>query len=382
MRSTLRSVLVMTLPCAAMLIGAFMLVAGSGCQNGSGLEGKTPDERAVAAAKLGVNRADESVPVLQQALENEPEAVQIQAVQALGRIGTPLAIKALQVASTNESRLVRVSVAQALQDVLAEAYPEAALVLVSMGEKARPNSPSDDPFREERRAVVTSLAVLKQPSSVDYLIERLNTEHVQNIREATARTLGRLKDKKAVDVLVAAYGKDNERIRALAIEALGEIADPRGLSTIQAALTDFDAVTRGKAAWALMQIQGKEAIPALRAFVAKETNDLPMVHAAYALGLLGDSEAIPLLEDRLLNAASEMARAESGRALADVGRLESFKAVDRAFREDRDGLVKREAGLAAQALLKKYPELASQIPAPQPKPQKKDDGTPGTPSVN
>jgi hypothetical protein len=45
-------------------------------------------------------------------------------------------------------------------------------------------------------------------------------------------------------------------------------------------------------------------------------------------------------------------------------------------------LVKREAGLAAQALLKKYPELASQIPAPQPKPQTKDGGKPGTPSVN
>ncbi|MFN7965263.1 MAG: HEAT repeat domain-containing protein [Acidobacteriota bacterium] len=380
MRSTHRSAHGWALSCAAMSFGALVLIANIGCQRGAGLQGNTPDEKAIAAAKLGQNRADENVPVLQKAIETEPELVQVQAVQALGRIGTPAAVKALEAASTNESRLVRIGVAQALQDVLPETYPEAARVLVLMGERARPKSPSDDIYREERRALVTSLSVVKQPSSTDYLIERLNTDHDQNIREASTRTLGRLKDKKAVDVLIDAYGKDNERVRALAIEALGEIGDPRGLATVQAALKDFDAVTRGKAAWALMQLVGKEAIPELRACLARETNDMPAVRAAYALALLGESDAVAFLEDRLLNAASELARAESGKALAAVGRPESFKVVDRAFRDDRDGLVKREAGLAAQALLKKYPELASQIPAPTPSPKTNDGGKPGTPS--
>lgn len=349
------------------LVGLLLVIGlAAGC--GGSLNGNTPEERAIAAGKLGINGADDNLPILAKAVEQEPEVVQLQAVQAMGRIGTLAAVTSLEKFMTHESKLIRIGVAQALQDVLVPSYPEAARVLVKMGERARPNSPSDDPFREERRAIVTSLAVLQQPVALDYLIERARTDHDQNIHEAAARTLGRLKDPRAVDLLIDSYHKDNERIRALVIEALGAIGDPRGLPVVREAFTDRDAVTRGKAAWSLMQLEGKGAIPVLRQAVNVEQNDLPAVVMAHALALLGETDAVPLLEDRLLNASNEMARAEAGRSLAEVGRLESFAVVDKAFNEDRDGLVKREAGIAARKLLERYPQLADGATKPSTRP--------------
>lgn len=329
----------------------------SGC-GGSGLSGKTPDERALSAGRLGVTGADQNVAILADAFPDEPEPVQAQIVQSLGRIGTAGAVAALEQASQHESRLIRVAVAQAYQDVQPQNYAAACRVLVEMGRRALPVTPSNDPNRDERQAIVTSLAVVKQECGLDFLIERLDADIDQNIREASARTLGRLQQPRAVQPLVVAYGRDNERIRALAIEALGLIGAPEGAPTVEAALRDLDPVTRGKAGWSLMQLRGKEAIPALQTMLAAETNDIAAVHTAHALALLGDGSAVALLEDRILHARDEMARAEAGKALAEVGRRESFAIVDRAFEEDRDGLVKREAGLAARALLKKFPDLA------------------------
>lgn len=340
----------------ALVSWSFGLLILSGC-NSLELPGDDPSAKAVAAAKLGINGADQNIPILDYALENEPEIVQLQSIQALGRIGTDKAVAVLEKFSNHDTRLVRIAVAQALQDVLPQAHESATKVLVKMGERVRPKSPAEDPRADERTAIVTSLAVVKHPASVDYLIERLRTDHVQNILEATTRTLGRVKDPRAIDALIESYGRDNERIRAIAIEALGLIGDPRGAETVTRALQDLDAVTRGKAARSLFQIQGKAAIPVLRAHLAAESADMPAIVTAHVLALLGEQDAVPFLEDRILNAASELARAEAGKALAEVGRIESFLIVDKAFHQDRDGLVKREAGLAAIALLEKYPEL-------------------------
>ncbi len=327
------------------------------CGGGDGLPGKTPDEKAIAAAELGVNGADKNIPVLVHAIETEPELVQTSAIVALGRIGTPAAVEALAKFSNHEARQIRLAVAQALQDVLPESYPDAAKVLVEMGKHCLPRGPGRDPDLEIRRAVVTSLAVVQQPVGLDYLLDRLRNDYDENIRNTAVKTLGRLKDPRAVDVLIDVYHHDNTHNQAWAIESLGEIGDPRAIPTVKEALdidVTYDAIVRGKAAWALMQLAGKDAIPDLEQALAKEPDDMAAVRMAHALARLGVAEAIPVLEDRLLHAEREFARAEAARALRDVGRRESFKVVDRAFREDRSGLVKKEAGQAAIALIKKF----------------------------
>jgi HEAT repeat protein len=325
----------------------------AGC--GGGLSGSTPDERAVSAAKLGKNGANENIPVLVEAVRNEHQRVQLQAIDALGKIGTPEAVEALAQFKDHEARIMRSAVVQALREVLPESYPQAAKVLEEMGRNALPKENGEDPNREIRQAVVTALAVLKQPSSLDFLLDRLRKDTVEGIRNAAVQTVGELNDNRAVEVLKTVYRTDNQKNGAWAVESLGKIGDPAALPVIRDALESYDPITRGKAAWALMQIQGKDAVPALEKALADESDDMPAVVMAHALARLGKEEAIPFLEDRLLHARSPLARAEAARVLGEVGRPESLDVLDQAFHEDRDGLVKKEAGRSARALLSRFP---------------------------
>jgi HEAT repeat protein len=326
----------------------------AGC--GGGLSGSTPDEKAISAAELGKNRANENIPVLVDAVRTEPQLVQLQAIDALGKIGTPEAVEALAQFKDHEARIIRSAVVQALREVLPESYPQAAEVLEDIGRASLPKENGEDPNLEVRKAVVTALAVVKQPSSLDFLLDRLRYDTTEGIRNAAVQTVGDLADERAVEVLVDVYHTDNQKNGAWAIESLGKIGSESAVPAVEEALDDFDPITRGKAAWALMEIQGEEALPTLEQALAEESDDMPAVVMAHALVLLGKKDAIPFLEDRLLHARSPLARAEAARVLGEVGRPESLEALDRAFREDRDGLVKREAGKSARALLQRYPQ--------------------------
>lgn len=339
---------------AFVILCAVLALAGCG---GSGLSGKTVDEKATAAGQLGVQGANENVPVLLTAAEIEPEMVQVEAVNSLGRIGTADAVAALgKLAGGAESKVMRVAIAQALTEVLEENYPKAAPILVSMGKAALPLGPGKDPHVDVRRAVTTSLAIVRQKEGLDFMVERATKDPDEQIRNASVKTLGRLGDPRAVDALAEIVKTDDDKNKAWAVEALGLIKDPRGLPTIRAALSDYDHVTRGKAAWSLYEIAGKDAVPELKAALAREENEMPAVVLSHALARLGETDALGNLEHYILYARSSFARAEAGRALKEIGRCESMAAVDRAYREDRDGLVKREAAAAARRLLSICPK--------------------------
>lgn len=347
-------------PVAAILV---LLIVAPGC-GGRGLEGRTPDERAVSAAALGVNGADENVPLLVEAIETEPEVVQASAITALGRIGTPAAVAGLAKFAHGEVTLNRRAVCQALQDVLTPSYPDAAKVLVEIGKSTLPRGPGDDPHMEVRRAAVTSLAVIRSPLSGEFLIDRAVNDPEEGIRNASIKTLGRIRDPRAVDALMQIYEVDDEKNRAWAIEALGEIGDPCAVPTVLKALADYDGVTRGKAAWALWQVQKAECAGPVQQALAVEQDDMPSIVMAHVLVLSGHAQAIEYLEDQLIRGRTNVARAEAARVLGEVGRKESVVALDRAFREDRDGLVLRESGLAIRKLFEKYPGSESLVTPP------------------
>ena len=357
MNATLRALLV-----PALAAGIF---CATGCAGG-GLPGSTPDEKSVAAAELGRRGQDDAIPVLVRAIETEPEVVQQAAVAALGRIGTVAAVEALARFKDHELRSIRTSVAQALADVEPEAYERAAEVLAEMGPASLPRGPGEDPDLEVRRAIVTAMAVTKSPPCAPFIVDRIRHEYDEQIRNAAIQTLGRLAEKydlgelvgrdEAVAVLTEVYRTDNEKNRAWAVEALGKIGGDGALDVIMQAFDDYDHVTRGKAAVALMRLKGRDAIPVLRERLERETADMPAVVMAHCLALLGETDdAVPFLEDRVLHASNNFARAEAARVLREVGRRESMPVLDEAFRTDRDGLVKREAAMSIRVLRERFP---------------------------
>ncbi len=344
----------------AALVALAVLV---GC-GGGGLKGRTPDEKALSAAALGVNGADENIPVLVKAIQTEPEIVQSSAIVALGRIGTKSAVAALSEFADSDVALIRRTVCQALQDVDPSAYDEAARVLVEIGQRALPRGAGEDPDHGTRRAAVTSLAVIRSPISSEFLIDRVKHDPDGELRNAAVKTLGRIKATSAVDALIEVYETDDEKNRSWAIEALGEIGDPRAVPTLTAALADYHGVTRGKAAWSLWQIEKQQAVPPVEQALAVEQDDMPAIVMAHVLALAGNADAVPFIEDRMQRAADNMARAEAARVLGEVGRRESVVALDRAYEQDRDGFVKREAALAIQKLFEEYPGSESLVAQP------------------
>ncbi len=350
-------------------VGSFRLIVALGVGllglsacGGGGLPGATPDERAIAAANLGINGADENIPVLLAAIEKDQELVQLQAISSLGRIGTDEAVAALAKVSDHESRACREAVALALRDVSIPSYPASCRVLVDMGKRHLPKENGDDPNYRVRQAIVTSLGVVQQPEGLEYLVDRLRNDADEHIRNAAVLTLGRLGDPRAVDLLIEVYHTDNEKNRTWAVESLGKIGDPRGLPVVLEALEDYDPVCRGKAAWALMQLKGDESRARLRKALDVEEDDMPAVVMAHALALLGEERAVELIEDRAGLAPSNFARAEACRVLGEIGRPESIPVLDKVFHEDRDGLVKREASKAVRALIARFPPPEAEQP--------------------
>ena len=108
------------------------------------------------------------------------------------------------------------------------------------------------------------------------------------VRMAAARALGEVRDERALTKLVATLSDDNWRVRELAVwalsemkdnravtalcsvllsdarvevrrgaaEALGEIASADALPSLKQALNDTEPSVRGKAAWAISEIEG------------------------------------------------------------------------------------------------------------------------------
>ncbi len=85
------------------------------------------------------------------------------------------------------------------------------------------------------------------------------------VRMAGARALGELHDDRAVPQLIATLSDNNWRVGELAVWALSETKNARavtGLCTVL--LSDSRAEVRRGAAEALGEIQGAEALPALK----------------------------------------------------------------------------------------------------------------------
>jgi HEAT repeat protein len=84
------------------------------------------------------------------------------------------------------------------------------------------------------RQAAIALGSFSTPNSIDALI----------VREAAARSLGRLHATKAVPTLIELIGYDSEPVRAAAVRALGRIGDPSAVTAIAVALTDSDGSVR------------------------------------------------------------------------------------------------------------------------------------------
>jgi hypothetical protein len=111
-------------------------------------------------------------------------------------------------------------------------------------------------------AIVLTLATTGSASAdrVDDLCRSLTTDPSWRVRLQAAVVLGKLHDARAVPSLLRALGDENETVRGLSAQVLGEVGDGGVLAALQRARAgDASAFVRDKAGLAVTKLQAAQA---------------------------------------------------------------------------------------------------------------------------
>ncbi len=149
-----------------------------------------------------------------------------------------------------------------------------------------------DPDGAVRAKAVLALGQIAEPSSLPSLVKAAADPTVET-RTSAAFALGLLADVSAQDVLVQLAGDSSPRVRAAAAEALGRLRDPGATSAIVALLDDSDPSARATAAIASWKFADPE--PFVDALSKNLSSEHPGVRfaSAYALARLASAGTAP-----------------------------------------------------------------------------------------
>ncbi len=240
-----------------------------------------------------------------------------------------------------------------------------------------------------RRAIAETLAEIGEPAVSPLVAEGL-TDSSKRVRRCAARALGLIGSaaEEAFEGLVAALDDASQGVRLLAIDALGQIGDPRAAAPLVALLDDKDDDVREAAVDALGQI-GEPALETLReAYIASDSLRVRLAVIAAGVAVGGDkavgylrealadpstteglrvaildavqdltgADSLPLLEAALAD-KSEHVRREAVRSLRDVDAPAATEDLI-ALIDDPDDRVR---SLAVRSLRERYPELLDRV---------------------
>ncbi len=258
--------------------------------------------RCAAAAALGQSRDTAAVAPLVSALGDEKASIRLWAAVALNGHSAPDVISGLIKVMGDEDDRVRVRAADALaavqdpkvidtlvkatSDAHAEVRTWAVIGLGNYSDKKALDALSGavrDSDVQVRVAAADSLGRTGAPQATSHLISRLNDFGEESeVRAAAARSLGALRDSRAVPILLGLLGDNDPMLRRWVVSALGRIGDAQAVEPLVGALNDSEPSVRGWAALALARFRDPRIIePLLKA--VKDPDAQVRVRAVLAL---------------------------------------------------------------------------------------------------
>lgn len=207
-----------------------------------------------------------------------------------------------------------------------------------------------------RRQAIHALGSIGDAQATDTMIKALEDENVI-VRERAAALLGNLKQRRAVEPLLAVVNDENEwkSVRARAIDSLGNLRDERAIEPLLELLDSEEEEIQKSAINAFGKFKDKRAVPKLIEII-KDPFELTTVKdsAIAALGNIDDKRAedvlLDVLNTKLGKAKIELKARVEGQikvtrvktlrenVVSALGKLESKKAVPRIIEilEDKD----------------------------------------------
>ena len=310
-------------------------------------------------------------PLLTTLLDDGDGAVRKCSAEALGKIGDSRALKPLSAALRDRKSNVQESARKAIQKIIYDMKEKHELTPLHVSLKNRESV--------VRRMAAKALLELKDPLSVDALIEALNDNDAQvqgNAREAlkgigkpavvpltaflrddnpslcmeVIKLLGDMGDSAAVGYLVGVLKHFRSwSLRCEASGALGKIEDPRIVGSLIEALNDRNLCVREAAAKSLREV-GKPAVDPLVESLRDENYDV-CFRSIVLLGEIGDGRAVEPLVGVLRNFELWALRFEAARSLGlikdprAIGPLtEALSDKDEYVREGAEGALKEITG--------------------------------------
>ena len=236
------------------------------------------------------------------------------AVEHLPFLDDPRAVGRLVAALQDQSSTVRAAAAQALAHVDRSAADDPLLGATA----------DRDPW--VRYYAVRSIAALGNAGAVSRLAEMAAGDQAMHVRIAAVEAIGATSAGDAADLLVGYAGEPQTEIAAAALRSLGRLRDARAIGVLRGALRSEDPARRLAAVTGLRAAGTVEAIEALEWTAAADAEESIAMAAVEALGFIaavathsserdGDADAaiVALIaataeESRRLAAVSSLAR--------------------------------------------------------------------------
>jgi HEAT repeat protein len=248
------------------------------------------------------------------------------AAEALGQIGDAQALAGLVQGLRSEHQEVRCTAKRALVQVGSPAVDPLLSIM-------------NDDNAVVREAIARVLGEIGDRRAVSPLISSLRDNSV-HVRKNAAHALGRIGDAQAVKPLLAAIEDSDPRVRQAAAEALGLIGDLQAVVMLAAATEDSDSKVRQTSAKALGQLGDSRAAARLIALLKDSSPNLRQA-AAEGLGDIGDPDAVRSLVQGLEDKSADV-RCAAAEAL---GRIDYTRPLEPSPIQHRDPLI---AAIAAQ----------------------------------
>lgn len=291
---------------------------------------------------------------------------QLRALEELARINDPGSAEAIAGALESAEGEVKLQAVKTLRKLGQESATPALVGAIDYG-VAVGSDPAVKTANETNKTIAETLGELGAEAAVDPLIRLARESKDAYVRVAAVNALGRIGDRKAVDLLMEIATNESEEtyVNKKAVQALGELGDPKAVPAIKKMLFHE---RRGvsfypEASFAAYQIGPNAAEPLLEVLAGKDKeletwadeNDVKRealyIKAAEILGDLGEKRAVPMLiknlayhppdlDPEMVDALGLLVRRNSAMALGKMRAKEAVTALGRAAVGEQEGNIR------------------------------------------